>query len=75
MTPNDAQQILDKCVEIENTTGKMIPNWMKITISIECPREAIELVYASLLKPFGMDKQFAAGEIVHYKGVRLIIQP
>lgn len=75
MTLDDAQQIMDKCVEIHTTSAKMIPSWMKITISISCQREAVQKVYNNILKPFDENRQFAAGEVIHYKGVRLILEP
>lgn len=73
MTLQDAQQILNKAVEIEGAIK--VPDWMKIKISVSVPRDAAQMVYNELVKPFGSDKQFAAGEIVYYKGVRLILQP
>ena len=73
MTLADAKQILEKCVEIQKLHENTAPSWMKIGLSLSVSRDAVEYVYNDLIKPFGMDKVFAAGEIVYYKGVRLIV--
>jgi hypothetical protein len=70
MRLEEALIILECCVESTRREEHNLPGNVKVAYYV--PKDAVQMVWNDLVFKggFGEFKQFAAGEVVHYKGVK-----